>query len=149
MKEFAPSGANSLLYEFTPLEKVGKNKTGRVASPEKVPIHLKVQYIAVTKHNLYQLNAVKAFCSMKNMLAYLDWLVKLFFTNGFKDSIILISLTLIRTLIMLSQNRITLTILSQITMLSQNRIDNAVTKEMTILSQNNFDNAITYDKAVI
>ena len=41
-KEFAPRGANSFLSELTPVDKGGKTKNGRVASPESVPIHLKM-----------------------------------------------------------------------------------------------------------
>ena len=39
-KEFAPVGANSFVEELTPFEKGGRNKNGRIASPESVPIYL-------------------------------------------------------------------------------------------------------------
>ena len=35
-----PLGANSYLYEMTPIQKEGKNENDRVASPESVPITL-------------------------------------------------------------------------------------------------------------
>ena len=41
-KEFAPMGANSFLQELTPNAEGGKNENDWVASPELVPIHLKV-----------------------------------------------------------------------------------------------------------
>ena len=41
-KEFAPQGANSFLLKFTPNEMGGKNENKIVASPDSVPIHLKM-----------------------------------------------------------------------------------------------------------
>ena len=40
MVRISPSGANSFLPELTSIQKGDKNKNGRVASPESVPIHL-------------------------------------------------------------------------------------------------------------
>ena len=40
-KEFALRGANTFLLDLTPIERGGKNKNGRVASPESVPTCLK------------------------------------------------------------------------------------------------------------
>ena len=39
--EFAPVGANSFLYEMTPIYMGGNYKNDKVASPESVPIYLK------------------------------------------------------------------------------------------------------------
>ena len=41
-KEFAPKGANSFLYELTPHQMGGKNKSKRAAFFEIVTIHLKL-----------------------------------------------------------------------------------------------------------
>ena len=52
MKEFAPMGVNSFLGGLTPVEG-GKYENARVASPEKVPTHLK--FLTVNKTlQLYQ-----------------------------------------------------------------------------------------------
>ena len=40
MERICSLGANSFLYELTPIEKIGRNKSGRVASPESVPFYL-------------------------------------------------------------------------------------------------------------
>ena len=42
MIRIAPKGANSFLSDLIRIQKGGKNENGRVASPESVPIHLKM-----------------------------------------------------------------------------------------------------------
>ena len=45
MKDFAHTGANSSFEELTPIEKGGKIENVRFASPDGVPVHLKVEHI--------------------------------------------------------------------------------------------------------
>ena len=54
-KQFAPRGANSFLLELTPNEMGGKkSKNRRVASPESIPIHLKLQLLLLEQQDLSQ-----------------------------------------------------------------------------------------------
>ena len=54
-------GANSFLYEMTPICIGGNNENDRVASPESVPIHLKENFMAC--FFMYNTAAAKALLS--------------------------------------------------------------------------------------
>ena len=49
-KEFAPRGANSVLYEMTPISMGGNNVNDRVASPESVPINFNSFLLCTNRH---------------------------------------------------------------------------------------------------
>ena len=56
MNQFAPMGANSCLYEITPVYMGGEDVNYRVVSPESIPLHLKrttLWYRSIPKQNRY------------------------------------------------------------------------------------------------